>query len=199
MIAAFDGPGRPFLYVLTALAAYGLAVSLERGWLMTIGWRRIPAAVDSALAGGDLAGATQAAGTHPVAPVLSAGAAEASAELAQDAMTVAVVETELRVRRRIGSLGAVANLATMIGLLGTVYGLMLAFAALGDAAAGERAARLSEGIGTAMATTAAGLLVAIPCLAAHAWLEGRAETLMAGVEAAASRLVLALRRKASDA
>ncbi|MDP6935093.1 MAG: MotA/TolQ/ExbB proton channel family protein, partial [Myxococcota bacterium] len=81
-------------------------------------------------------------------------------------------------------------------LLGTVYGLILAFSALGDASAVERAARLSEGIATAMATTAWGLLVGIPALAVHAVLEGKAGRLLSICEAAAS-LVAASRRSQS--
>jgi biopolymer transport protein ExbB len=81
----------------------------------------------------------------------------------------------------------------MLGLLGTVYGLILAFSALGDTSAGERAVRLSEGISTAMATTAYGLMVGIPALAAHAWLDGRARELTAQLEAVAGRIALSKR------
>ncbi len=198
LLSAFSGPGAAFLYVLTALAAYGLAVTLERSWFLVLRWGRLAPDVSAALAVGDPDSAVAAAGQHPAAAVLAAGAAQDSADTAWEAMGVASVEAEQTVHRRIRSLGAVGNLATMIGLLGTVYGLMLAFGALGDASAGERAARLSEGIATAMATTACGLLVAIPCLAAHAWLEGRAEAVMAAIEAAAGRLAL-VRRRASSA
>jgi biopolymer transport protein ExbB len=197
ILAAFDGPGAPFLYVLTAMAAYGLAVTLERSWCLVWRWGRLPDATSTALEAGELALAVSAAAPHPVAGVLAAGASQATAEAAWEAMGVATVEAEQRVHRRVASLGAVGNLTTMIGLLGTVYGLMLAFGALGDATAGERAARLSEGIATAMSTTACGLLVAIPCLGAHAWLEGRAEAVMAQIEAAAGRLALAKRRSTS--
>ncbi|MDP7111438.1 MAG: MotA/TolQ/ExbB proton channel family protein [Myxococcota bacterium] len=53
--------------------------------------------------------------------------------------------------------------------------------------------RLSEGISTAMATTAYGLLVGIPSLAAHAWLDARARRLLAAIEATAGRLASRLR------
>ncbi len=197
LLSAFGGPGAPFLYVLTALAAYGLTVTGERGWWLSLRWARLPQAASDALESGDSSAAASAAGDHPAGAVLQAGGAQPTAEAAWEAMGVASVEAEQAVRRRVGSLSAIGNLATMIGLLGTVYGLMLAFSALGDATAGERAAKLSEGIATAMATTACGLLVAIPCLAAHAWLEGRADAVMAQVEAAAGRLALSKRSTAS--
>ena len=198
LLSAFDGPGGPILYVLTALAAYALAVTLERGWWLAIRWGRLPDAVGEALASGSPAAAAAAAGAHPAGRVLAAGASQDSADGAWQAMSVVSGEVEQDVQRRVASLATVGNLATMIGLLGTVYGLMMAFAALGDASAGERAARLSEGIATAMATTACGLLVAIPSLAAHAWLVGRVDTVMAAIESAAGRLTLAKRRAASN-
>ncbi len=108
-------------------------------------------------------------------------------------MGAAFAEAEERLQGRIGYLGAIGNIATMLGLLGTVYGLILAFGALGDTSAGERAVQLSEGISTAMATTAYGLLVGIPALAAHAWLQTRAQQLLAGIEAGAGRLAASLR------
>ncbi len=197
LLSAFGGPGASFLYVLTALAAFALTVTLERTWCLLVRWGALPDAARDALEAGDAAAAVGAAGAHPAAAVLDAGAGQDSADAAWEAMSVASVEAEQVVRRRVGALGAVGNLATMIGLLGTVYGLMLAFGALGDASAGERAAKLSEGIATAMATTACGLLVAIPSLAAHAWLQSRADAVMAQVETAAGRLALAKRRPAS--
>ena len=87
----------------------------------------------------------------------------------------------------------------MLGLLGTVYGLIVAFQGLGDASAVERATRLSDGIATAMATTAYGLLVGIPALAAHAFLEGRVQQLLAFSEAAASAVAVHRVRANSDA
>jgi biopolymer transport protein ExbB len=109
-------------------------------------------------------------------------------------MSAASATAESRIRQRVSYLATVSSLATMIGLLGTVYGLILAFSALGDSSAGERAQRLSEGISTAMATTAYGLLVGIPALAAHAWLQARVERLLAALESSAGQLVLGLRR-----
>ena len=108
-------------------------------------------------------------------------------------MTAEAALLERDVRQRVHWLAAVGNVATMLGLLGTVYGLILAFSGLGDASAVERASRLSEGIATAMATTAYGLLVGIPALAAHALVEGRAARILGFCEAVAA-CVAALRR-----
>jgi len=194
---AFRGPGAPFMYAITALLAFSLAVLVERA-LALVKARPNAAAALAALDGGDLSGAATAAGATPLAGVLRAGAAEPDADRAWEAMGSAAAAAEGGIRKRIDSLSAVSNLATMLGLLGTVYGLILAFSALGDAAAGERAARLSEGISTAMATTAYGLLVAIPSLAVHTWLSGIADARINEIEVAAGRLALALRKGRSD-
>ncbi len=179
LLAAFTGPGAGFMYAITALLAFSIAVAIERTVLL-LKW---------------------SAGSEgsPLATVRSAGEAHQSPDAAWDAMGGAAAEQENRIRQRIGYLGAVANLATMLGLLGTVYGLILAFSALGDAGAGERAVKLSEGISTAMATTAWGLLVGIPSLALHAWLDGLANNRVAAIEAAAARLVAEMRSAPSDA
>jgi len=196
LLGAFDGPGAGFMVAILALGAFCMAVWLERTWLLLVRWR--PSAdVSGALAEGALDRAAEAGGTTPLGQVVAAGAGETTAEAAWDAMGASAAVQEARLRTRVGAVGTVANLATMLGLLGTVYGLILAFSALGDAAAAERATRLSEGISTAMATTAFGLCVGIPALAVHAWLEGVVTQRLAEIEAAAGVVALVVRRASS--
>ncbi|HNC97654.1 MAG TPA: MotA/TolQ/ExbB proton channel family protein, partial [Myxococcota bacterium] len=127
--------------------------------------------------------------------VLKAGLRWPDAELAWEAMTEASIAAEQSLRQRVAYLSTVASIATMIGLFGTVYGLIMSFAALGDVAATERAARLSEGSSTAMASTAFGLLVAIPALAAHAFAEATVRERLSAIEGLASRLILLLKAR----
>jgi biopolymer transport protein ExbB/TolQ len=112
-------------------------------------------------------------------------------------MGAAAICAESKVRQRLSYLAASANVATMLGLLGTVYGLVVAFSALGDAGS-SATDQLSDGIATAMATTAFGLCVAIPCIAAHAWLEALADRLLAHMEALAAEAHLSLQRAADE-
>jgi biopolymer transport protein ExbB len=129
--------------------------------------------------------------------VVSAGIAHASnPELAWEAMASAAVGAELSVRRRIGYLSTIASVSTMIGLVGTVYGLILAFGAVGSVSAADRAARLSEGSATAMATTAFGLVVAIPSLVAWSVADASARELLGRIEQTAGRLVVELKARA---
>lgn len=196
LIQAFSGPGAGFMYAITAVMALGLAISVERIWLFWVRWTMDEDAVLEHLGGKNLDAALSLTEGHPVGGLIRAGQAASSAEDSWDRMGAKAALVESMIRRRVPYMATVGNTATMLGLLGTVYGLILAFSALGDASAVERAARLSEGIATAMATTAWGLLVGIPALAVHAILEGKAGRLLSVCEAAAS-LVAAARRSQS--
>lgn len=192
LLEAFSGPGAAFMYAITAILAFALAVGLERGWFFWLKWRVDSAGVLSSVRAGDLDGAASAAAAHPVGALITAGK-DAKAEAAWDAMSAQAALAEAKVRNRVSYLATIGNIATMLGLLGTVYGLILAFGGLGDASAAERTARLSEGIATAMATTAWGLLVGIPALGAHAVVESKANQLLAFCEAVASEVAAARR------
>ncbi len=193
LLDAFTGPGAAFMWTITAVLAFGLAVLIERCWALFVRNRYDAAVVRKAVEAGDPEAAVTAAGQSELAHVLRAGRDAKGPEAAWDAMGAAAVEAEEALQGRVAYLATIGNVATMLGLLGTVYGLILAFGALGDTSAGERAVRLSDGISTAMATTAYGLLVGIPALAAHAWLDARARAALATIEASAGRLVAQLR------
>ena len=76
----------------------------------------------------------------------------------------------------------------MLGLLGTIFGLIQAFAALDKASADEKAKKLAEYISVALNTTAFGLVVAIPCLSAHAVLSYLTKKIVDEVEEYALKL-----------
>ncbi len=196
LLDAFTGPGAAFMWTITAVLAFGLAVLLERCWVLFVRDAHDARAVRTALERDDNQAAVAAARRSHLAGVMRAGMDASSPDAAWDAMGAAAVEAEEALQGRVSYLATIGNVATMLGLLGTVYGLILAFGALGDTSAGERAVRLSEGISTAMATTAYGLLVGIPALAAHAWLDARARATMATIEATAGRLVATIRGRA---
>jgi biopolymer transport protein ExbB len=81
-------------------------------------------------------------------------------------------------RRNLRGLQGAANLATLLGLLGTVLGMIDAFNAVGLTTGQPRAETLASGIAQALITTAFGLAVAIPSLFLHAYLSGRVERLV---------------------
>ena len=90
----------------------------------------------------------------------------------QNAVEEAMLEVIPHIQKRTPALQGVANVATLLGLLGTIVGLIEAFAALEFARRDDRQKVLSRGIALAMNTTAFGLIVAIPCIFAHMILAG---------------------------
>lgn len=192
LIQAFSGPAGPFMYALLAVLAAAIAVMIERG-VAFARFRCDPEATLRAAEQAVVSGAPAGLGERPMERVVRAGLAWRDPDMAWDAMSSAAVEAELLIRRRVAYLSTIASVSTMIGLVGTVYGLILAFGVVGDVSGAERAARLSEGSATAMATTAFGLMVAIPSLAAHAIAEAQARELLGQIERVAGRVVLALK------
>jgi len=195
LIDAFAGPGAAFMYAITAMAALAVAIVLERTYWLWLRWRTDLPTVLAALDRDEPASALGSAGPTPLGEVARIGLAEPDVDRSWEAMSGAAVQAEAAIRAHVPHLAAVGNLAVMLGLLGTIYGLMLAFSALGDAAAGEGAVRLSEGISTAMSTTAAGLIVGIFSLGAHAILEARVRAALGAIEVVAGRVCLHLRRQ----
>jgi len=103
-----------------------------------------------------------------------------------------------RLEKRIGSLWTLANIATLIGLLGTIKGLITAFKAVGTIDdPGEKSKILSAGIAEAMWNTFLGLLIAVICMTGHLILSGMAKKQKTEMEKAATKLenLLTLRPK----
>jgi biopolymer transport protein ExbB len=95
--------------------------------------------------------------------------------------------------RYLNALGTIAAITPLLGLLGTVTGMMRTFKAITVAGVGNPAA-MASGIAEALITTAAGLLVAIPALVAYRYLRGRVDSLVIQMEKESIRLVQAIDR-----
>jgi biopolymer transport protein ExbB len=83
-----------------------------------------------------------------------------------------------KVEKRTSYLSMLANIATLLGLLGTISGLIVSFRGASKADAAEKATLLASGISEAMNCTAFGLCVAIPTLLAYAFLQGRTQKII---------------------
>lgn len=90
----------------------------------------------------------------------------------QNALEETTLDVVPEVKKRVGALQALANIATLLGLLGTIMGLIQAFKGLQAVSPSKKQEVLSQGIALAMNTTAFGLMVAIPTLAFHLILSG---------------------------
>jgi len=103
-----------------------------------------------------------------------------------------LLEESSRVEKRIGFLAMFANVATLLGLLGTITGLIHSFSGISQANPVEKATILSQGISLAMNTTAYGLIVAVPALIMYAVLQNRAVRLTDDLNKAALNLFIQL-------
>lgn len=93
----------------------------------------------------------------------------------------------------------VADLAPMLGLLGTVIGIIKAFATIGGAEGASRSAQLSANMSEALVNTALGLAIAIPCLMCHAFFKRRTEAVLGELADTAERLISILQQPAPAA
>ncbi len=134
--------------------------------------------------------------SQPLGVVASAGLQAAidmgGKEEIQMKMDEVLMEETTRVEKRIGFLAMFANVATLMGLLGTITGLIHSFAGIASANPAEKAAILSKGIALAMNTTAYGLIVAVPALVMYAVLQNRATRLTDDLNKAALALFIKL-------
>lgn len=95
----------------------------------------------------------------------------------RDAAELAASEGSAKWFRRIDLLNVIGNLGPLVGLAGTVWGMILAFTSLGDGGGQAGPADLSLGISKALFHTLLGLCLAVPCLLAYSWMKGRADRL----------------------
>lgn len=97
-----------------------------------------------------------------------------------------------KVKRNVFLLNTFANLATLIGLTGTIYGTMECFDAIANAPAAQRAQQLAAGISITMSATLMGLLVAVPCIIVHGVLSGKADKIMEDMDEKTTKLINAV-------
>jgi biopolymer transport protein ExbB len=124
------------------------------------------------------------AGRAALPKVLKAGLQRASRneDQIQNAIDAASLEVMPKLERRLTYLALIANIATLLGLLGTISGLIKAFAAISVADPAQRSAILSAGISQAMNATAFGLITAIFAMIAHSVLSSRANKIIEEVD-----------------
>jgi biopolymer transport protein ExbB len=138
--------------------------------------------------------ALQICNKQPNAPemnVIKAGltAVENGREAMKAAVGGALLEVNHQCEARVGYLSLIANVATLLGLLGTISGLIKTFASIANADAAEKAKMLGLGISEAMYATAAGLGVGILAMVIHAVCVSKGESIMGDAQDAGLKLV----------
>jgi biopolymer transport protein ExbB/TolQ len=187
--------GGPFMYAITVALGFGLAVIAERAYVLmfrfNVDGRKFYTELRKLVQNGQLKAARDLCGNAPLPRILgvgidAAGGGERAVQNAVDEEALAVIP---RVEKRIHYLSMIANVATLMGLLGTIVGLMQAFQAVAGADPSQKAALLARGISMAMNTTAYGLVVAIPCMAAYSFLQSKATKIIDEVDEYSVKLI----------
>lgn len=197
-IVTFFQKGGLFMYPIAVVLVLTLAITIER-WVF-LGRterqnRKLWTQVQPLLDRGDLAAAERlvADSNTAIGRILSNGIAQSRVDNKRSEVELATEEGLMEVlptiEKRTHYLATFSNMSVLLGLLGTVIGLIGAFAALGAADPTEKADLLSAGISEAMNCTAFGLMVAIPSLMLHAWLSSRTTALVDGLEAVCAKFV----------
>jgi biopolymer transport protein ExbB/TolQ len=171
-IDAFGGPGGWNMWAILIVAMVVIAFICERFYYLMIhcgtGRQKFMGDLLKIIKTGDYQKAVKYASsfTTPLAKVIYT--ILINKEKGEKAMNEAVDEVFLtevpKIQRYTPLLAILANVATLLGLLGTIYGLILAFDAVANVPAAQRGQALATGIAVAMATTAFGLSIAIPTL-----------------------------------
>jgi biopolymer transport protein ExbB len=204
MLEFIDKAG-PLIYPLALCSFVAAVITIERVIALRrsrILPREIIAVVEAVEPGGDLGTAVTVCRGNPgvLSDIMRTGLERAGEpwEVMRDAVTdVGRQETTL-LERHLVWLQTIAQAAPLLGLLGTVLGMIKVFAAISISGLGDPQA-LSEGISEAMLTTAVGLAIGIPTLIAYNLLAARSEALITEIEAYASRLVARLRHHGAGA
>ena len=179
----FEAGGWP-MYVNLIISALVLAIIVDRVKVLFIEGRRLSkdnfvAQISGLIISGDYRAALRQCDAlpTPLTRIIKAGlvAAPRSDAETQAAMDEASLRELPRLERRTGYLAMLANVATLVGLFGTIVGLIHSFAAVASADPSEKAALLARGISEAMNNTAFGLAVAIPSLLLFSAFQGRTQ------------------------
>ncbi|BAQ67359.1 MotA/TolQ/ExbB proton channel [Rhodovulum sulfidophilum] len=198
-IAEFLDRGGPAIWAIAGLSVMTVALILWKIWRLALAGAWSRAAVQGAVAGwleGDVWRARAALdGRRGLRAVAVRAAIEARLDPELDATTareeVARVATRELTRARSGlrALDLIATIAPLIGLLGTVLGMIAAFKTLQETGARADPSALAGGIWEALLTTAAGMAVAIPASVALSWFESVTEAARVDIEDAATRVL----------
>lgn len=204
-VVSFFQEGGAFMYPIMLVLAIGLAISIERYIYLSKARRANSRQLNQLLPllqNGDFKQAYSLAGksTYTVSRMLSQGLARFNSANNRDDIEAAMEESMLeaipRLERRTHYLAMLANIATLLGLLGTIIGLIKAFTAVATVDPSLKAEILSTSISVAMNTTAFGLMVAIPLLMFFTVLQAKTTRVVDSLEMATLKFAnLIMQRK----
>jgi biopolymer transport protein ExbB len=197
----FFQSGGMFMYPIVVVLALGVAIAVERYIYLTAAratnqrvWKQVmPLLMDGKY--GQAVAVTEKS-KSALSRILRYGLDRADTKTQRGDVEVAMeeglMETVPRLEKRTHYLATFANIATLLGLLGTIMGLIQAFTAVANANPAEKADMLSASISVAMNTTAFGLMAAIPLLLVHSLLQTKTNALVDSLEMASVKFLNAV-------
>ncbi len=187
----FIQAGEIWVYPILLAMVAGLAICLER-WLflrsVTQSNSRLWDEVYPMLGKGQLKAALDLVrdSSMPIARILTQGISRALNARRQEDVELALeeglMEVMPRIEKRTNYISTIANISTLLGLLGTIMGLIDAFAAVASADPAQKADLLSKSVSVAMNTTALGLISAIPLMLFYAYLQSKTNEVIESLE-----------------
>ena len=204
-IVAFFATGGLFMYPILLVFAVGAAVAAERFVTLTLVTNKNQVVWDKVqplLTNGEFDEAREMTSKDEstISQVLNMGLSlQGSVRRREDieiAMEESMMEIVPRLEKRTPYVALASSIATLLGLLGTIMGLIQAFTAVANANPAEKADLLSASISVAMNTTAFGLMVAIPLLITHAVLTSKTGDIVDSLEMATVKSLNVFSRRA---
>jgi biopolymer transport protein ExbB len=204
-IVSFFVEGGFWMYPILVVGAIGLAIGVERYIKLTRVERtnrKVWDELHPVLMEGDFDRAREmtASDDSTVSQLLEVGLERQGTVRRREDIEIAMEEGMMEIipqlEKRISYIALYANLSTLLGLLGTIIGLIAAFNAVANANPAEKADLLSASISVAMNTTAFGLITAIPLLITHSFLNTKAGAIVDSLEMASVKTLNVIAGKA---
>jgi biopolymer transport protein ExbB len=204
-VIGFFVTGGPFMYPILIVFAVGAAIAIERYItlsMVTAKNRTVWNRLQPALMNGDFDAAREMTGEDDstISKLLSMGLARQGAVRRREDIEIAMEESMMEIipqlEKRTPYVALASSIATLLGLLGTIMGLIQAFTAVANANPAEKADLLSASISVAMNTTAFGLMVAIPLLITNSVLTAKTGEIVDSLEMASVKALNVISEKA---
>ncbi len=197
LVDGFTSPGSFTMWAILLIGFANLGLVLERVWFLFFkcgtSSGSFMAGISKYLKAGDYEKAikySSSVGT-PLAKGVTAilkNRGKSSRQVQKAVDEVFLAETP-SITKNISILNTLANLSTLLGLTGTIFGLMMAFDAIANVPAAQRAQALATGISVAMSTTLFGLLVAIPSILCQGLLSQKSDKIVEEMDEKTAKLI----------
>lgn len=207
-IVRFFQDGGHFMIPIAVVLVIGVAIAVER-WvyltLVSVRNRNLWRDLAPLLAQGNFKAAVNltSGSDSAIGQILNYGLARVQSARRRDdiekAMEESLMEILPKLEKRTHYLATFANLATLLGLLGTVIGLITAFGAVATVNPAEKANLLSASISVAMNCTAFGLMTAVPLLVIHAYIQTKTTELIDSLEMASVKFLNSITERRAEA